>query len=268
MSEPTMSEPTEDAELYSGSDHGTRGEEHRPSDGGERGAERLLGRWGRELDPPPEPPREEMWSVIRARADLSGDPGGDLRGEGLRRPGGAGAAWRFRRSGLLRSGLLRPAVGMAAALVLGLWLGRATAPPASPGDAPGVAPPVALVSDRDDVRSMPDAPALRHLAATGRLLARLDSDAVGPFFQGMRSWADGLLAETRFLLDSPAMDDPELRTLLEDLEMVLVEVTLLPPPGEERSRVELDLIADGLESRAILARIRTLVPDSLMASGA
>lgn len=261
-----MSGPTEDAKRYSGSDHGTRGEEHRPSDGEEPGAKRLLGRWGRELDPPPEPPREEMWSVIRARADLKGE---DLRGEGLRRPEGAGALWGFRRSGLGRSGLLRPAVGMAAALVLGLWLGRATAPPASPpGDAPGVASPVALGSDRDDVRSIPDAPALRHLAATGRLLARLDSDAVGPFFQGMRSWADGLLAETRFLLDSPAMDDPELRTLLEDLEMVLVEVTLLPPPGEERSRVELDLIADGLESRSILARIRTLVPDSLMASGA
>lgn len=243
----------------------TRHDEHDPA---ERTV-RLLGRWGRELDPAPEPPREAMWEAVRDQAVPSGHAPSA-------RPGRARRAWV-------------PAVGMAAALVLGLWLGRVTGPtvpasapagasPGAPlgsplgvpaGAAPGTTAPggdaysPTLAASAREL----DAPAVRHLAATGRLLSRLEGEGASAFVQGMRGWAEGLLAETRFLLDSPLTADPELRGLLEDLEMVLVEVTLLPPEGEERSRVELDLIADGMASRAILARIRTLVPDTLMASG-
>ena len=68
--------------------------------------------------------------------------------------------------------------------------------------------------------------------------------------------ARDLLMTTRLLLDSPAADDARLKPLLEDLELVLAQITQLqtdPPPGQ---RSEMDLINQGMNQHSVLTRLR------------
>ncbi|MFH1844597.1 MAG: hypothetical protein ABIF77_15460 [bacterium] len=75
---------------------------------------------------------------------------------------------------------------------------------------------------------------------------------------GFSHQASGLLAETRLLLDSPAADDRQFRRLLIDLELVLAQIGQLTTtrPTEDR-----EWIADGLQQRSLLPRLRAQMPD-------
>jgi hypothetical protein len=69
--------------------------------------------------------------------------------------------------------------------------------------------------------------------------------------------AGDLLSTTRLLLDSPAAaSDPRLKNLLEDLELVLAQLSRLP---SEHSKTELNLIAEALEQRDVVPRVRAAV---------
>ena len=61
---------------------------------------------------------------------------------------------------------------------------------------------------------------------------------------------------TRLLMDSPAAQDPKLRSLLEDLELVLVQVARL---RGGKSREDLDLIHQAVEQGDVLSRLNTAV---------
>jgi hypothetical protein len=69
-----------------------------------------------------------------------------------------------------------------------------------------------------------------------------------------------LLASNRLLLDSPASEDARTRRLLEDLELVLAQITQLPTDGTE---ADARLITDGMEAGDVLPRLRTAVPADL-----
>jgi hypothetical protein len=60
------------------------------------------------------------------------------------------------------------------------------------------------------------------------------------------------------MLDSPAGSDPHLQVLLQDLELVLAQITQLPT--EPTGKTELDLINQGMTQRSVLARIRAATP--------
>jgi hypothetical protein len=70
--------------------------------------------------------------------------------------------------------------------------------------------------------------------------------------------ARDLLTTTRLMLDSPAANDPRLQPLLEDLELVLAQITQLP--AERGRKNEMDLINQGLNQRSVLTRLRTASP--------
>lgn len=72
------------------------------------------------------------------------------------------------------------------------------------------------------------------------------------------TWGRSVLSSTRLLIDSPAGDDPQLRPLLEDLELVLVQVIRLS--GTPLDASERALIDRALRERDLLPRIRTAVP--------
>jgi hypothetical protein len=73
------------------------------------------------------------------------------------------------------------------------------------------------------------------------------------------SWAGDLLGTTRLLLDSPGSDDPRLRKLLGDLEIVLTQITQLgAEPGSKKD--ELQLIDQSLRSHDVMTRIRGATP--------
>ncbi len=69
--------------------------------------------------------------------------------------------------------------------------------------------------------------------------------------------AADLLVTTRLLIDSPAAsNDVKLRSLLEDLELVLVQIARL---RDERSRGDLDLIHQAVEQGDVLSRLNSAV---------
>jgi hypothetical protein len=80
------------------------------------------------------------------------------------------------------------------------------------------------------------------------------------------SWGREVLSSTRLLLDSPAGDDPQLRPLLDDLELVLVQIIQVSGAIEAGDRALMDrareraLIDRALQDRNLLPRIRTAVP--------
>jgi uncharacterized membrane-anchored protein YhcB (DUF1043 family) len=69
--------------------------------------------------------------------------------------------------------------------------------------------------------------------------------------------AADLLVTTRLLIDSPAAShDVKLRSLLEDLELVLVQIARL---RGERSRSDLDLIHQAVEQGDVMSRLNSAV---------
>jgi len=81
----------------------------------------------------------------------------------------------------------------------------------------------------------------------------------------MSGWAAQLLLETRLLLGSPAAGDLELKTLLDDLELVLTQIR---HGADSADPIEREMILDGLEERSLLARLRSRIPAGELASGA
>ncbi len=69
--------------------------------------------------------------------------------------------------------------------------------------------------------------------------------------------AADLLVTTRLLIDSPAAtQDPKLRSLLEDLELVLVQIARL---RGERNKGDLDLIHQAVEQGDVISRLNSAV---------
>jgi hypothetical protein len=96
----------------------------------------------------------------------------------------------------------------------------------------------------------------RYLGQTAALLTALPSEGSGQVDAQFSAQARDLLQTTRLLLDSPAGDDPDLRALLSDLELVLAQVAGLRSAGD---REELDLITGALEQRDVLPRLQSVV---------
>ena len=99
----------------------------------------------------------------------------------------------------------------------------------------------------------------QYLGQTAALLIALPSEVRAGRANGQfLTRAGELLTRTRLLLDSPAANDPTMRNLLEDLELVLAQVVHLE---NNQSRTELDLINRALEQRDVIPRLRTAIAD-------
>jgi hypothetical protein len=187
---------------------------------------------------PPEPDFEAMWNAVS------------------RETWGAASAQRGRSSGLWR------AAGIAATLLLGIGIGRATVTfkSGSPANQPAVA--TASAAARTDSITEPapySTETSQYLGQTAALLIALPSEVkAGRANEQFLSRAGELLTRTRLLLDSPAANDPSMRNLLDDLELVLAQVVHLE---NNQSRSELDLINRALEQRDVIPRLRTAAAD-------
>jgi len=148
---------------------------------------------------------------------------------------------------------MRWAVAAAAVLILGIGIGRWTAnPPARTNGAV--------------VASTPDSPndlsyeiaATQYLSRTEAFLTSFRSDSRGGA-SGARfaAQARDLLTTTQLMLDSPAGNNPRLRSLLEDLELVLVQISQLGARGEGS---ETDLIRQGMNQSNVLPKLRSAIP--------
>jgi hypothetical protein len=207
----------------------------------------LLQRTIRELEPPPTP-REEMWARIAAeraahRVDSPAQPD----------------VIPFRRR-LARPWLVWSMV-LAATLIIGIGLGRVSVFTSSAPDstvATGNEPAAdAVIADSIPVPYR--LAATQHLQRTEALFTSLSVDAGATAVGEVSTWARDLLTDTRLLLASPASRDPELLRLLEDLELVLAQLSAIP---SARAKQEVELIQNGINQSDVLLRLRaaTAVP--------
>lgn len=174
-----------------------------------------------------------------------------------------------------RRGWLAPAAGIAATLLIGVGIGRVTAPGAPTAEVPVVAASTAqpsaavtgaTLTPAANVAEPLQRATFEYLARAVTLLDSLPRSAQGASLGGdarFVSDAAQLLGTTRLLLDSPAAQDPRMRDLLEDLELVLAQVARLrtAPRADE-----LTFIAEAMDSRDVVPRLRT-VAASYTASG-
>ena len=70
-------------------------------------------------------------------------------------------------------------------------------------------------------------------------------------------WARDVLSSTRLLLDSPAADDPGMRDLLEDLELVLAQIVQRTGQADP---LDDEMIDRTIEDRDLLPRLRGAIP--------
>ncbi|HEX2781761.1 MAG TPA: hypothetical protein VHM30_19805, partial [Gemmatimonadaceae bacterium] len=101
--------------------------------------------------------------------------------------------------------------------------------------------------------------AMEHVATTEALLVSLRTDVrAGRRDTTIAGWADNLLGTTRMLMDSPASKDPQMKQLLEDLELVLAQIARLP--GARGEAADLGLIDDAVQRRQLMTRLRAITP--------
>lgn len=142
------------------------------------------------------------------------------------------------------------------------------------GSGPSVsAPPAgALDAGRDDdaMRSDPSVPyrlaAVQHMSRAEALLTTFRAGArSGEVDAAIQPWARDLLTGTRLLIDSPASQDPALRALLGDLELVLAQIVQL---SAQRRAEEVQIIDRQLDADGVITRLRSAVPSGTLARGA
>ena len=199
----------------------------------------VLGELPRDFNNPPAPPLEEMWAVIEA-----------AHFNNL-------AAHAPRRS---RAISFAPWLAAAATLLVGIAIGRNL----PSGDAePGVEATSAVASGAGEAAAVETSPipevyrdqANQYLGQTAALLISLP--AAGTAAESDERFAGkaaDLLVTTRLLMDSPAAQDPKLRGLLEDLELVLVQIARL---RVERNKSDLDLIHQTVEQGDVISRLNS-----------
>jgi hypothetical protein len=207
------------------------------SDRSDGGWDERLTEAARAYHEPPATPSERMWERIDAARRPAA--GGDGRPRS-RRP------WWHRRERLW------PAAA-AAALVIGLLIGRWW--PRTPVADVQLAGPTTAVERATEPTSPSFSLAARPLIGRAETLflqyRTMPADAAEPHHFSGR--AATLLNQTRFLLASPAANEPELRSLLEDLELALARVVLL---AVEQRAEERATLSDALDRQAILPRLQ------------
>lgn len=158
---------------------------------------------------------------------------------------------------------LRPwmawAVAAAAVLVLGIGIGRWTV------DQPKgthVAHGDATLDTTTEIDSLANqayrVAATQYLSRTETFLTAFRADANRSANTArLARQARELLTTTQLMLDSPAARDPRLRSLLEDLELVLMQISLINPLEDGHDR---DLITQGMNQSNVLPKLRSAIP--------
>lgn len=199
--------------------------------------DRFVDRVAPDYNRPPDPPREEMWAVIRTRLPAARRDPLDLD---------ARRAKLERRRRLRRFTPWAIGIATAATLAVGFGLGRLS------GDRPvGGAEPVVARAEAAPSASVRLA-AADHLGEAEALLTFYRTAGLEADRGATARWAQDLLSTTRMMMDARAGADPAIALLLADLELVLVQIVAA---GEE-SLGERDLIEETMERRQLLPKLR------------
>jgi hypothetical protein len=154
---------------------------------------------------------------------------------------------------------MRWVTAAAAVLILGIGIGRWTAHPPAP-DTPVAATRTSTEGDGSAPSDVVyQVAATQYLSRTEAFLTsfRADLGAVRPSNLRFARQARDLLTTTQLMLDSPAGQDQRLRSLLEDLELVLMQISQLDAARNGHDR---DLITQGMNQSNVLPKLRSAIP--------
>jgi hypothetical protein len=185
--------------------------------------------------PPRTIPREAMWAAIaRARSGVVGNLPDRIASREPR-------ARRMRWQWAVAAGLL---------LSIGYATGRMTST---------TTPAVTTADVVDRAPSVADAiTATSHFARAELILTQFRADAQTTSADtAFTRWARQLLGDTRLLLDSPAAVDASRRSLLQDLELILIQITR---SSRSNDAEDLKLTSDALRDSGLLPKLRAIVP--------
>jgi hypothetical protein len=108
---------------------------------------------------------------------------------------------------------------------------------------------------------------VEHLAGTEAMLTSFRAAAKrGEVDAQITSWAKNLLTTTRLLQASAAQEDPTMKRLLDDLELVLVQIAQYTSTGAHHAQ-ELELIEHSIERRGVIGKLQTNIPARLSPAG-
>jgi ElaB/YqjD/DUF883 family membrane-anchored ribosome-binding protein len=108
---------------------------------------------------------------------------------------------------------------------------------------------------------------VQHLAGTEAMLTSFRAAAKrGDVDAQITNWARNLLTTTRLLQSSAAQQDPTMKRLLDDLELVLVQIAQYTSTGQHHAE-ELELIEHSIERRGVIGKLQTTTPARLVPSG-
>jgi hypothetical protein len=195
----------------------------------------------REYNEPPETPRDAMWARVLA---------GKAERKVTRMP---------KPTSIWRSPRMWVPAAAAAVLLIGIAIGRYS----TPGDIGPIAArdtTIGLQQDSSESPGREPNPTAYQLAAipifsqAELLLTQFRTGEIqGENGQTFTKRAASLLTDTRLLLDSPAAEDPKMRRLLGDLELVLVQMVRMTAEDEQE---ESELITESIKTRSLLPRLR------------
>ena len=108
---------------------------------------------------------------------------------------------------------------------------------------------------------------VEHLAGTEAMLISFRAAAKrGDVDAQITTWARNLLTTTRLLQASAAQEDPTMKRLLDDLELVLVQIAQYTSAGPHRAE-ELELIEHSIERRGVIGKLHTNIPARVAPAG-
>jgi hypothetical protein len=188
-------------------------------------------------------PRDEIWNRIQAHRHAARSSSRAKRG-----------TWSLSRA--QRGTLLM----LAATLVIGIVLGRAIerSKPAKPESIVQIPAPSSndsLAAAASYRRVM-----LEHIGNSEAMITSFRANArSGKTDKQMAGWSNDLLLRTRMLESSPASQDPVMKRLLEDLDLVLAQINQYSSRGTHRPD-DLDLIEQSIDQRGVMTKLRATNP--------
>lgn len=148
----------------------------------------------------------------------------------------------------------------AAVLLIGIGIGRwSTNQPSAPAGDATASRGAQVTREIDSLSSVAyQVATTQYLSRTETFLTSFRADANRSANTArLARQARDLLTTTQLMLDSPAADNPHLRSLLEDLELVLMQISLLNPVQDGHDR---DLITQGMNQTNVLPKLRSAIP--------
>jgi len=108
---------------------------------------------------------------------------------------------------------------------------------------------------------------VEHLSRTEAMLTSFRSEARhGSVDAELTKWARDLLTTTRLLEATAGAQDPTMKRLLGDLELVLMQIAQYTNAGT-RSAEELEMIEHSIERRGVIGKLRTTIPARVRPAG-